>query len=170
MQKLGSPMKKLIVCLLSLTFAWQLSANDHSENEQTAKELDNYWQEVTKTVEQGDFQGYADLFDKDAILVSDLRNNSYPIAKALAGWKQGFVDTKAGKMSAGVDFKFVKSLLGEKTAHQSGYFRYYTLETTGKKTVFIAKFEALLLKTEGKWLMTMERHQEQIDQKTWDAL
>lgn len=158
-------MNKFILLVLSLTMAWQVSANEQTENE-----LTQYWQEVAKTVEDGDFQGYADLFDKDAILVSDLRNNSYPISKALAGWKQGFVDTKAGKISAGVDFKFTKSLLGEKTAHQSGYFRYFTLDVAGKRTVFIAKFEALLLKTDGKWLMTMERHQEQVDQKTWDAL
>ena len=63
-------------------------------NDKTIKELDSLWAELANTVANGDLEGYSAGYHPDAILVNGLSNKSYPIAKALAGWKQGFVDVK----------------------------------------------------------------------------
>ena len=70
------------------------------------QELDAFWEEASRTVEEGDFEGYANTFHPDAILVNGISGNSYPISNALQGWKQGFDDTKAGEMKASVEFRF----------------------------------------------------------------
>lgn len=154
-----------MITLLSLLVQFSSYASDTAE-----KELKQFWQEAEQTVSSGDFQGYAATFDADAIMVSDIAKTSYPISKALARWQQGFDDTKAGKMKAGVSFKFTQSLVSENTAYQTGYFYYYSINKKGEKSPFIAKFEALLSKQSGQWKVVMERHIEQVDLATWQAL
>ncbi len=39
-----------------------------SVDAQTVAELDAYWAEVTRTVEEGDFEGYSGLYHPDAVL------------------------------------------------------------------------------------------------------
>ena len=95
-------------------------------------ELDAYWLEVGRTVAEGDFEGYSATYHPDAVLVSMASSNSYPIADALAGWKPGFDDTKAGKQSAGVELRFSQRLLSETTAHETGIFRYHFTPEGGR--------------------------------------
>lgn len=133
-------------------------------------EVDAFWKKMSKTVEEGDYEGYAALYHEDAILVSGFSNNSYPIANALAGWKQGFDDTKAGKMTAGVEFRFDQRLHGETTAHDSGIFRYWSQSEGGEPQVFMAKFEGLLVKKSGEWKMMMEYQISQATEEEWEAI
>lgn len=161
------PILTYIKTLLVVSFFAHFSL---SAKEQVLQELDAYWQYMATTVSQGDFEGYASTFHPDAVFVTDIVNTSYPIGNALARWQQGFVDTKAGKMQAGVDFKFTQSLVSENTAHQTGYFYYYSIDSQGKKTPFIAYFKALLVKKSGKWQMMMEHHIKQVDQQIWDNI
>ena len=134
------------------------------------EEVDAFWETMSKTVEEGDYEGYAALYHEDAILVSGFSNNSYPIANALAGWKQGFDDTKAGEMKAGVEFRFDQRLHGETTAHDSGVFRYWSQNEGEEPQVFIAKFEGLLVKKSGEWKMMMEYQISQATEEEWEAL
>jgi hypothetical protein len=60
---------------------------------QVTAELDRYWAEVSRTVAEGDFEGYSATYHPDAVLVSLGSGNSYPISRALAGWKNGFDQT-----------------------------------------------------------------------------
>lgn len=160
----------ILQCLKIITLLTLLVHFSSFASETAEKELKQFWQGAELTVVSGDFEGYAATFDTDAIMVSDIAETSYPLSKALARWQQGFDDTKAGKMKAGVSFKFTQSLISENTAHQTGYFYYYSIDDKGKKSPFIAKFEALLSKSSGKWLVVMERHIEQVDLATWQAL
>ncbi|MFV1885267.1 MAG: hypothetical protein ACMZ7B_12320 [Balneola sp.] len=134
------------------------------------EEIDAFWVKMSKTVEEGDYEGYASLYHEDAILVSGFSNNSYPIANALAGWKQGFDDTKAGEMKAGVEFRFDKRLHGETTVHDSGIFRYWSQNEGEEPQVFIAKFEGLLVKKSDGWKMMMEYQISQATEEEWEAL
>lgn len=134
------------------------------------KELNNFWRFAEKTVADGNFDGYAKTFASDAVLVSDIKQTSYPIAKAFARWKPGFEETKAGKIKASVSFKFTDSFVSDTTAHQTGYFNYQTQDKSGRKTQFIAKFEALLVKQNGQWAIVMERHMKQVSEQEWHAL
>ena len=122
---------------------------------QVTTELDAYWAELSRTVEEGDFEGYAELYHPDAVLVAG-GSGTYPIARALAGWKQGFDDTREGRAKAGVEFRLTERLNDETTAHETGIFRYTLAPEEGDDVVAQVQFEALLVKKDGKWLMMME--------------
>ena len=132
-------------------------------------ELDAYWAEVSRTVTEGDFEGYAALYHEDAVLVSNFSNSSTPIANALAGWKQGFLDTRAGKMTAGVTFRFSQRYSDGETAHETGIFRYAATPAGGEPNVQFIHFEALMVKKDG-WKMVMEYQKSPATAEEWESL
>ena len=119
-------------------------------------EVDALWQEVSRTVSDGDFEGYAATYHQDAVLVNGISGTSYPIADALAGWKQGFDDTKSGNMKASVEFRFTERLHSEKTAHDTGIFKYTSHVDGEEPNVAYIHFEGLSTKASGEWKLMME--------------
>ena len=117
---------------------------------------------------EGDFEGYAVLYHPDAVLVAG-GSGTYPIATALAGWKQGFDDTRDGKAVAGVEFRLTERLNDETTAHDTGMFRYTIDPEGGEGAVALVHFEALLVKKDGRWLMVMEYQKGSATDDEWDA-
>ena len=73
-----------------------------AEEEVRLAELDKYWEEVSRSVGEGDFEAYAATCHPEGVLVSGVRGNSSPLADALKRWKKEFDATKAGEMKAGV--------------------------------------------------------------------
>jgi len=134
------------------------------------EEIDMLWDEVSRTVAEGDFEGYSDTFHADAVLVNEISGTSYPISEALAGWEQGFIDTKAGKMSASVEFRFSKRLHGEKTAHDTGIFKYSSKIKGEKERIAYVNFQGLLVKTGSSWKMLMEYQISVTSEEEWKAL
>ena len=145
-----------------------LLALPQAASAQVATELDTYWAEVSRTVVEGHFEGYAVLYHPDAVLVAG-GSGTYPIATALAGWKQGFDDTRDGKAVAGVEFRFTERLNDETTAHDTGMFRYTIDPEGGEGAVALVHFEALLVKKDGRWLMVMEYQKGSATDEEWDA-
>ena len=135
----------------------------------SAQDLDAYWDEVSRTVAEGDFEGYAVLYDEDAVLVSDFSESSVPIATALKNWKSGFDDTKAGKMTASVVFRFSTEYVGEETAFSRGIFRYASAKEGEAENAQYINFEALLVKKD-VWLMVMESQLSIATEEAWNAL
>ena len=133
-------------------------------------DLDEYWEAVTRTVTEGDFEGYAALYHEDAVLVSNFSKSSIPISEALAGWKQGFMDTKAGNMSASVTFRFSQRYSDETTAHDTGIFRYASAPAGGEETAQYIHFEGLLVTKAGGWVMVMEYQKSLATQEEWQGL
>jgi ketosteroid isomerase-like protein len=133
-------------------------------------EIDKYWAEVSRTVSEGDFEGYAATYHEDAILVNGLSGKSYPISGALSGWKKGFDDTKAGKMRASVEFRFSDRFHSSSTAHETGIFM-YTSESEGEEpsTAYI-HFQGLLTKKNGKWVSMMEYQVSMASEEEWNKL
>jgi hypothetical protein len=103
------------------------------------------------------------------VLVSGVRSTCHPLATALARWKQGFADTKAGAMKASVTFRFSQRLGDESTAHESGIFLYATVDAEGKLTSEFVHFECLLVK-EGGWKTMMEYQKSKAMKAEWEAL
>ena len=133
-------------------------------------EVDAFWDEMSRTVAEGDFEGYAELYHGDAVLVNGISGESYPIADALDGWKQGFVDTKAGKMSASVEFRFSERLHSKTTAHDTGIFHYTSqMEGEEPQPIFV-HFQGLLVKKSGEWKLVMEYQESMASQEEWDEL
>ena len=94
-------------------------------------ELDAAWGKLKTTVSKGDFRSYKSIYHRDAILVNGIKNKSYPIKDAFAGWKQGFEDTRSGKITAQVDVMFSQRLTHKTTAHETGIFH--------RKIIFLKK-------------------------------
>jgi ketosteroid isomerase-like protein len=136
-------------------------------------ELDSFWAEVSRTVAEGDFEGYAAAYHEDAVVVftTGENKNSVSIAKALENWKQGFIDTKAGKTANGVSFRFSQRVGSETTAHETGIFAFQSKDGTGKTSPKqYVHFDALLIKRDTTWLMVMEYQKSKATEAEWDAL
>ena len=138
--------------------------------EQRIKELDAYWAEVSRAVREGDFKGYRATCHPEGVLVSGVRRDSEPLSEALARWKKGIDDTKAGKIKASVELRFTQRLNSSTTAHETGIFLYSMTDADGKRIDDYIHFEALLVKKKGKWLVLMEYQKSKATPKEWNAL
>lgn len=135
---------------------------------QVTVELDAYWADVSRTVLEGDFEGCADLYHPDAVLVSLGSGTSHAIAEALEGWEQYFVDTREGRVEASVEFRFTQRLHDATTAHETGMFRYRLEPVDGEPVDAIVHFEGLLVKKDGEWLMLMEYQKDPATEAEWE--
>lgn len=136
---------------------------------QTTAELDAFWAGMSRAVEAGDFDGYRALYHPDAVLVSETAEASYPIARALASWGEGFTDTREGRARAGVSFRFTRRLHDATTAHETGMFRYVFQPEGEAETVALLHFQGLLVKKDGRWLLMMEFQQQPATEAEWEA-
>lgn len=135
---------------------------------QVTDELDAYWAELSRTVEEGDFEGYGELYHPDAVLVVG-GQASMPIAQALEGWKQLFVDTAEGTAEASVAFRFTDRVNSADTAHETGMLAYSFAPAGQEAQVSVVHFTALLVKRDGKWLMVMEHQKQAASDEEWEA-
>lgn len=159
-------MRTVLACLTAASAMALWGGPAHA---QVTEALDAYWAEVSRTVEEGDFDGYGRLYHPDAVLVSAAGQTSYPIQQALAGWESGFVDTREGRSDASVSFRFTQRLNDESTAHETGIFRYTLKPENGEETSAMVHFQGLLVHRDGRWLMLMEYQQQPATQAEWDA-
>jgi len=151
--------------------AWAREGQKPAEARLREVALDALWAEVSRLVMEGDFAGYSATCHPDGVLVSGSKASSYPLSKALAGWRQGFEDTKAGKLKASVAFRFSQRFGDATTAHETGIFLYTSEPTGGEANKAYIDFEALLLKDgEGEWKVMMEYQKSAVNEEAWEAL
>jgi len=166
-----NPMRLLTHPVAVLTALVAMFATlDAPAQQNSTDELDAFWAEASRTVAEGDFEGYAATYHEDAVLVNLSEGTSYPISAALDGWKQGFDDTAAGRMTAGVEFRFSQRLNDETTAHETGIFRYHFQLQGEEEESYLVHFEGLLVKKDGAWKMVMEYQKEAASPEEWEAL
>jgi len=139
-----------------------------SDDENIKAELDVFWAEMSRSVEEGDFASLTAAYHVDAVLVSGSKKTSYPVSKALNAWKQGLEDTAMGKMTASVDFRFTRRWHDENTAHETGIFHYTANPEQGQPTDVYIHFEALLVKRDG-WKQIMEFQKGPATEEEWAA-
>ena len=136
---------------------------------QTVAELDRYWAEMSRTVEEGDFAGYSRLYHPDAVVIDQGSGRTAAIADQLAAWEEGIRATAGGEVEASVSFRFTQRLHDETTAHETGIFRYANTPRGGVETVAFIHFEALLVRKDGSWLMLMEDQERPATVAEWEA-
>jgi len=170
-------MKKNILFLTILLFALLTTIKAISQSNEDsfriAKIDKTYWSEISRTVKEGDFEGYKATCHENAVLVTTTGKNkqSYPMTAALARWKQGFLDTKNGKQLDNVSFRFSQRIGDETTAHETGIFYFTSHDSTGKLIAeSFTHLEALLVKQGNKWLCLMEYQKAKATREEWDAL
>lgn len=119
-------------------------------------ELDAYWAEVSRAVNEGDFGAYSATCHPEGILVSGSKNHSQPLASALVRWKKDFTETREGKVKSRVEFRFSKRVGDATTAHETGIFCYTSQQPGGEPKRDYVHLEALLVKRDGAWKILME--------------
>ena len=155
----------ILNCMMNISHA----RDPGEQPDQTIRELNAYWNEVSRSVREGDFKGYSATCHPQGVLVSGVKQSSYPLTQALAQWKQGFDDTRAKRMKASVEFRFSQRLHDRTTAHETGIFRYAS-ERDGEQTVAYIHFEGLLQKSPKGWLIMMEYQKSTATEAEWNAL
>ena len=161
-----------VCCIFMVLITYHESTqaeNPDNSSRQITLELDRYWTEVSRSVKGGDFDAYAATCHPQGVLVSGIKKASYPLSQALAKWKQGFEDTRAKRMQASVEFRFSQRLHDATTAHETGIFRYATVQD-GESTISYIHFEGLLRKTEERWQIVMEYQKSLATEAEWNAL
>lgn len=136
-------------------------------------ELDHFWTELSRTVSDGDFEGYKATYHDDAVVVFTTGENkaSMSITKALANWKQDFIDTKAGKTENSVEFRFSQRIGDENTAHETGIFVFQSNNSNGEVNISqYIHFEILLVKRTDTWLAVMEYQKSKATEEEWNLL
>lgn len=134
------------------------------------RELDAYWAEVSRAVNEGDFEAYKATCHELGVLVAGTKGVSQPLAQALARWKKEFDATRAGTMQASVTFRFSKRMGDADTAHETGIFLYTSTNAEGNHNAEYIHFEGLLIKQDGRWKILMEYQKSKATVKEWEAL
>lgn len=147
-----------------------LKVKELADDSARLEELDAYWAEVSRTVREGDFDGYAATIHEDGVLVMGTKEASQPLAEALKRWKTEFDQTKAGKMKASVDFRFRQRWGDATTAHEVGMFRYAQKVGDQEERVEYIHLRTLLVKKKAKWLTLMENQESRGTLAEWEAL
>ncbi len=158
-----------ILKVISFLFIMLISSDVFADDTILA-ELDAVWAEMSRAVAQGDIEGYRASFHRDAVLVKGADKTSYSIDKAFLRWQSGFIETKEGRRTANVNFRFSKRFHDQSTAYETGIFYFYAIDEAGKREDHYVHLEALLVKKSGKWLMMMEFQKAPATKPQWDLL
>ena len=162
------PLVLLLLCF-AVTFPPVIAqAADHGKAR--LMELDAYWAKVSRSVREGDFEGYKSTCHADGVLVSGAKKSSVPLSEALARWQQEFTDTREGKIKASVEFRFSQRFGDQSTAHETGMFLYSTVDSEGRRKQEYIHFQALLVKRKGEWKIMMEYQKSKATRAEWEAL
>jgi ketosteroid isomerase-like protein len=132
--------------------------------------LDAYWAEVSRAVREGDFKGYVATCHPEGVLVSGSKRMSQPLATALVRWEKDFTATREGKVRGNVEFRFSQRIGDATTAHETGIFRYTSLESGKPPKHEYIRLEALLVKRGDGWKILMENQIGPATEAEWDAL
>ncbi len=163
----------LFAWMISILVTAQTSKPISGADSLRIAELNQYFAELSRTVREGDFEGYKATYHKDAVCVFTAGKKKYtnPIDVQLAQWKPGIDDTKAGKIKSNVEFRFSHRVGDPTSAHETGIFYFTSVDKSGKVLATGGvHFEILLVKRNGVWLALMEYQKSKATQEEWDAL
>ena len=133
------------------------------------REIDrDVWSVLVTAVATDDIIGMGAVYAPDAVLVSP--GGTTPIKTALDRWGKDMVAAKAKGNGAAVEFRFSRRQDDPSTAFEAGLFKYTVIEKSGASTSKFYPFEALIVKTNGKWRLLMERQFAEVSQADWDKL
>ena len=101
------------------------------------------WQTVAAAVAANDKDAMAATYHPDAVLVSTSGTTS--VQQQLVTWGVGMEKIRSENRQASVDFRFATRLDGEKTAFETGMFRYAETNANGVEQPVFVPMEALLV-------------------------
>lgn len=159
-------MKRILtagLALLVLTSAAPVAAQGRVE-----AELDELWARVVQSVRTGDPDLYLSTYHPDAIFVSARRGISRTVAEDVAANRDAWRATAEGRAERDLEFRFTRRIHGETSAHESGIFRYSSVED-GDRRIATIHFTAALVKVDGVWLQLLEYQDSDATDAEWEA-
>lgn len=126
------------------------------------------WAVFVATVAADDIVNMGRVYFPDAVLVSP--TGTRPIKDTLEGWGRDMVAAQARGDKATVAFRFSRRQDDSTTAFEAGIFKYTVIAKSGASTSKFYPFEELLVKSNGKWRVLMERQFALVTQAEWDKL
>jgi len=151
---------------------WSAAVSDGASQSAAASssaEIDrDVWSVFVATVAADDIVGMGRAYFPDAVLVSP--KGTRPIKATLEGWGRDMVAAKARGDKATVEFRFSRRQDDSTTAFEAGIFKYTVIAKSGASTPKFYPFEELLVKTNGKWRVLMERQFDLVTEDAWDKL
>jgi ketosteroid isomerase-like protein len=145
------------------------SAASQTATAASTHEIDrDVWSVFVATVATDDIAGMGRAYFPDAVLVSP--TGTRPIKDALEKWGRDMVAAKAKGNRATVEFRFSRRQDDTATAFETGIFKYSVIEKSGATDSKFYPFEQLLVKTNGKWRVLMERQFAEVTQDAWEKL
>jgi len=135
----------------------------------TSHDIDNdVWRVFVRTVATDDIAGMGAVYLPNAVLVNPRATAS--IKDTLERWGKDMVDAKAKGSKATVEFRFSRRQDDATTAFEAGIFKYTVIDKSGAGSPKFYPFEELLVKTNGKWRVAMERQFAEVTPAEWDKL
>jgi ketosteroid isomerase-like protein len=153
------------VCVLVAGSAGASQAPATSSTQELNREI---WSVLAATVANDDIAGMGAVYFPNAVLVSPTGTTA--IKDTLERWGRDMAAAKAKGNRAAVEFRFTQRLDNATTAFDAGLFKYTVIEKAGAASSKYYPFEILLAKTNGKWLILMERQFAEVSQGAWDKL
>lgn len=126
------------------------------------------WSAISASVVNQDIDAMAATYHPDAVVVTP--GGTVPARDQLPKWGKDMETAKAKGETATVEFRFSKRLDNAATAFETGIFKYSVIDSAGKSTSYIIPMEALLVRTNGRWVMVMERQLAAVGATEWEAL
>jgi len=155
----------IALCLLASPNATASQAPTASSTQELDREI---WSVLVATVANDDIAGMGAVYFPNAVLVSPTGTTA--IKDTLERWGRDMAAAKAKGNRAAVEFRFTQRLDNASTAFDAGLFKYTVFEKSGASSSKYYPFEILLAKTNGKWLILMERQFAEVSQAAWDKL
>ena len=168
--------KRLVTLAISFCLAGSLAASAAllqspapKANAAATAEIDrDVWSVLVTTVATDDIVGMGATYFPDAVLVSP--QSTAPIKTTLERWGRDMAAAKAKGSKASVEFRFSRRQDDATTAFEAGIFKYTVVDKSGAGAPKYYPFEQLLVKTNGKWRVLMERQFAEVTQAAWDKL
>jgi len=161
------PIAAFAVAMLSVVFV--SAAASQAPATSSAQEIDrDTWSMFVATVAADDIVGMGRVYFPEAVLVTP--KGTHSIKATLERWGRDMVANKAKGTKATVAFRFSHRQDDSTTAFESGIFNYTVIAKSGERTPTFYPFEELLVKTDGKWRVLMERQFDPVTQAEWDKL
>ena len=161
-------MPKHIALIAIVLWSAAVSGASQSAAASSAEIDRDVWSVFVATVAADDIAGMGRVYFPDAVLVSP--KGTRPIKATLEGWGRDMVAAKSRGDRATVEFRFSRRQDDSTTAFETGIFKYAVIARSGASTPKFYPFEELLVKTDGKWRVLMERQFDLVTEDAWDKL
>jgi len=159
----------MMILRYTITLILCFTASVAFSDQETSQQIDqDTWDVISQAVANADIEAMAATYHPDAVVVSG--NETVSIKSALSKWAEGMKQAAENGSTASVSFRFAMRQDDEKTAFETGIFKYSAIDSSGTETIMFMGFETLLVKKENRWLFVMERQLNETDKASWEAL